>query len=288
MNTAAVLEEKTAGAPKEKKTIVVSKEDIGGMNIYSRLLENFDFQETADQYKGNSIYRSSKSMLRLVLIDSLHIFSEHLDELNAEFITFASRHSSKSGKPTLSVHPVGNWGKAELGGKDRSLGPTSAALMKNYLLSLKEKQESQNLDFEVSYEVTHHGPGLKTPCCFIEIGSTEPQWRDEKAALAVAETIMERSSFPGCHTAVGIGGLHYNPQFTKIALSTEYAFSHMCPKYNLPNFDQEMLRKALSASLEKVDEIIVEHKGLGQEKQRVMEVLESQPIPLRRAKELRK
>lgn len=276
-----------AGAPREKKTIVVSKEDIGGMNIYSRLLENFDFRETGHSYRGNPFYESKKAELRLILIDSLHIFSEHLDELNAEFIIFASRHSSKSGKPTLSVHPVGNWGKAELGGIDSELGPASSALMKSYLQGLKEKQEAQALKYDVSYEATHHGPLLKTPCCFIEVGSREPQWRDEKAGLAIAETIMEKTSFPKCKTAIGLGGLHYNPRFTKIALSTEHAFSHMCPKYNMPNFNLKMLEKAVNASLERVDEIIVEYKGLGPEKQRILSLLKQQEYPVMRAKSIK-
>ncbi len=273
--------------PMEKKTIVVSKQDIGGMNIYSRLLENFDFRQTEHSYRGNPFYESKKSGLRLILIDSLHIFSEHLDELNAEFIIFASRHSSKSGKPTLSVHPVGNWGKAELGGRDRELGLSSAALMKSYLTGLKEKQEQMHLEYEVSYEATHHGPLLKTPCCFIEVGSTEPQWRDEKAGLALAETIMEKTSFPECKPAIGLGGLHYNPKFTRIALSTEHAFSHMCPKYNLPNFSLEMLEKAVNASMERVEEIIVEYKGLGSEKQRILSLLEQQELPVLRARNIK-
>lgn len=270
------------------KTIVVSKEDIGGMNIYSRLLENFDFKETERAYRGNSFYESKKAGLQLILIDSMHIFSNNLDELNTEFIIFATRHSSKSGKPTLSVHPVGNWGKAELGGKDRTIVKTSSALMKSYLRGLKEQQEQKNLEFEVSYEVTHHGPFLETPCCFIEIGSTEKQWRNEKAGLAVAETIMEKTSFPECKTSIGIGGLHYNPHFTQIALSTEYAFSHMCPKYALPNFDGKMLEKAINASIEGVQEIIVEYKGLGQEKQRILSLLEKQSLPVKKTREIKK
>jgi D-aminoacyl-tRNA deacylase len=269
------------------KTIVVSKEDRGGMNIYSRLAENFDFAETGQSYKGNAFFESKKAGLRLVLLDSMHIFSEDLDALGAEFIIFASRHSSKSGTPTLSVHPVGNWGKAELGGQDKMLGKSSAALMKNYLLGLKAKKDSLGLEFEVSYEATHHGPFLQTPCCFIEIGSTEKQWRDEKAGLVVAETIMERTSFPACKTAVGIGGLHYNPHFTEIALSTEYAFSHMCPKYAMPNFSLEMLEKAISASVEKPEAIVIEYKGLGEEKQRILSLLEKSPIPVKRTNEIK-
>jgi len=127
---------------------------------------------------------------------------------------------------------------------------------------------------------------LKTPCCFIEVGSIEPQWRDEKAGMVIAETIMEKTRFPECKTVIGVGGLHYNPKFTRIALETEYAFSHMCPKYALPNFDQEMLEKALNASLEKVDEIVIEAKGFSSEKQRIMEILEKNSTPVRKAKEI--
>ncbi len=270
------------------KSIVVSKEDVGGMNIYSRLIENFDFKETEREYRGNKFWESKKAGMELLLIDTLHIFSEHLDELNSEFIIFASRHSSKSGKPTLSVHPVGSWGKAELGGKDRELGPASAALMKNYLISLEEKKEALGLDFEVSYEATHHGPGLKTPCCFIEIGSTENEWGNEKAGLAIAETIMERTEFKECKAAIGVGGLHYNHYFTKIALSTEYGFSHMCPKYALPHFNEEMLKKAIAASMESIEAIIVEQKGLSKEKIRIMEFLEKQNLPIIKARNLKK
>ncbi len=269
------------------KTIVVSKEDIGGMNIRSRLLEGFDFRETEREYRGNKYWESKKAGMELLLIDSLHIFSEWLDELESDFIIFASRHSSKSGKPTLSTHPVGNWGKAELGGKSRELGLSSAALMKSYLVGLKKKQELFNLGYDVSYEATHHGPFLKTPCCFIEVGSVEKQWRDEKAGLAIAETIMECTRFPECKTAIGLGGLHYNPHFTEIALSTEYGFSHMCPKYALQNFDEEMLEKALSSSLEKASGIIYEKKGMGSEKQRIFSFLENQDLPVFKAKGLK-
>lgn len=272
-----------------KPTIIACKEDLGSMNIYSRLLESFDFKETPREYHSHPFLESKKTGLQLLLIDSLHIHASHLDELKAEFIVFASRHSSKSGKPSLTVHPVGNWGKAELGGKNRSLVKTSSALMKNYLLGLKKQKEQKKLEkFAVSYEVTHHGPFLNTPCCFIEIGSTEKQWKNEKAAMAIAETIMNCTEFPECKTAIGIGGLHYNPYFTKISLLSKYAFSHMCPKYALQHFDQEMLRKALNASIEKVEEIIVEKKGLGQEKQRILSLLENQGIPVKRAKRIKK
>ena len=42
----------------------------------------------------------------------------------------------------------------------------------------------QNLteEYSVTLEVTHHGPLIEIPCCFIELGSQEKQWNDKEAA----------------------------------------------------------------------------------------------------------
>ena len=53
--------------------------------------------------------------------------------------------------------------------------------------TLKKKLK---LDYEVSYEVTHHGPSLDVPAMFVELGSSENQWSDSKAAEAVAHSAM--------------------------------------------------------------------------------------------------
>ncbi len=37
---------------------------------------------------------------------------------------------------------------------------------------------------------THHGPSLDVPTMFVELGSSETQWRDSKAAQAVAHSAM--------------------------------------------------------------------------------------------------
>ncbi len=47
------------------------------------------------------------------------------------------------------------------------------------------------LDYEVSYECTHHGPSLNVPAMFVELGSSEKQWNDSRAAEAVAHAAME-------------------------------------------------------------------------------------------------
>ena len=75
------------------------------------------------------------------------------------------------------------------------------------------------LDYEVSYECTHHGPSLNVPTMFVELGSSPQQWSDTKAAEAVAKAAMQAIANFGVSeekAALGIGGTHYNQQFTKM------------------------------------------------------------------------
>jgi D-aminoacyl-tRNA deacylase len=86
------------------------------------------------------------------------------------------------------------------------------------------------LDFEVTFEVTHHGPYLETPTLFIEIGSSEETWGHRGAAEAIARTLQaaEVTEHP---VAMGIGGGHYAPRFTETSLTRKVSFGHMLPNY---------------------------------------------------------
>jgi len=224
---------------------------------------------------------------------SLHFFEQHIclidsaDSIEADALIFASSHSSSSGKPTLSTHCIGNWNKAELGGKPRTLVPTNSFLLKNYLLALQKKKGELNLAYEVTAEVSHHGPFLSKPTVFIELGSSEKQWKDMKAAEAVADVILNSTSIEGNYkSAIALGGGHYCPEFTKVVLRTDWALGHICPGYALPFFDQEMLRQAIQATHPKPEAIILDWKGLGKEKPRIKELLEKQSLPILRARKL--
>ena len=54
--------------------------------------------------------------------------------------------------------------------------------------------------------------------------------------------------------------------FKKILLNTEFAVSHVCPKYNLESLDKGMIKQAIERTYEKVEFIILDWKGLGKEK----------------------
>ncbi len=268
-----------------KTSIIVSKEDIAGMNMAKLFKENFGFKETENEFDGNKIW--VKDDFEMVFVNEFQIYAEHLNDLETDIIVFASRHSSAAERPSLTVHAPGNWSKAEMGGKDRELCPTYAGLIKNYLLELQAKKDELGLGHEISLECTHHGPFLEKPAVFIELGSCERQWGDWKAAEVISEIIFNSTKIEHKGTvAVGIGGNHYCPEFTKLVLRTDYATSHIIPKYMLQNFSEELLVKAIAKTVEKVDEIVIDYKGLGLEKKRVLPVLENCGLPVKRVRKL--
>ncbi|MBN2067103.1 MAG: D-aminoacyl-tRNA deacylase [Candidatus Diapherotrites archaeon] len=249
--------------------VVISKQNIAAMNISSFLEGNLP------------------KHLSLHFVEEQVCFADSAEKIKADALIFASTHTSSSGKPTLSTHCIGNWGKAELGGKDRQLVPTTAFLLKNYLLALQKKKEDLNLQYEVCLEATHHGPFLGKPTVFIELGSSEKQWRDKQAAEAVAGVIISSTSVEGgFRPAIALGGGHYCPEFTKLVLRTDYALGHICPGYALPHLGGEMLSSAIAATKPKPSAIILDWKGLGSEKHRIKSLLEKQDLPIFRVRKL--
>ncbi|MCD6478366.1 MAG: D-tyrosyl-tRNA(Tyr) deacylase [Candidatus Diapherotrites archaeon] len=263
------------------KAIIVSKLDPAGMNIAKHLLES-GFEKTSEKFDGNDVFELGEKEMKLYFINEDQVYADYVDKIDCELIIFASKHASVSKRPTLTVHPIGNWGNAELGGKSHELVKTSAAVMKSYLIELQKQKEEKSLSYEVSYEATHHGPYLTKPTVYIELGSSIEQWKDEKAAKAIAETILNADYRMRCKAAIGFGGLHYNPHFTRIALQSDYGFSHMCAKYALQFLNERMVEKAIENTVEKVEAFIIEKKGLSSERQRIIAMLEKFGIPILR------
>ncbi len=290
--------------------IIASTQDKAGMNIAAQLMQRFGFTHTPEKFDGSAVW--AKENLKLYFINEAQIYADYATEIPADVLVFASKHKSESAKPTLTVHAIGSWGKAEMGGRAGQLVPTSANLIKNYLLSLEKQRTSKKLNYEVSLECTHHGPFLTKPAVFIELGSSEEQWLDSIAGQAIAEVIANHTSLSAkpvsgvgsndrtiaevianhtslsgnpC-TALAFGGGHYCPEFTKLLLRTNYATSHICPKYALPDLSEEMLCKALESSLETVQEFVIDSKGLGNQKQHVMKTLNQQGLPVNDVRKL--
>ena len=217
--------------------IVYSEKDLAGKNIAAALKE-----------------RGCKH--ELVRIRQDIIYPEGIDALGMEFLVFASRHRSKAGTPSLTVHSTGNFGKAEYGGSDKELQATLANPKHNIYLELREC----TLDYEVTLEVTHHGPtGAKTPLFFVEIGSAEKQWGDEEAAGFVADCILKGLASTKKHQhAIGFGGGHYSPKFSEM----DTAFGHICPKYAADLLDEGLVKQMAGKTVDGVDYAVIDEKGL--------------------------
>jgi len=236
---------------KYMKLLVCSRTDRASVNIRDRLLETGNWR-IQGEFEGRPCYW--KEDMCLIEIGELHIFSNNIDSRFRrevghvpDSVIFLSRHRAASGIRSLTTHPIGNFTNADFGGEPEHLVPASPHLMTSILRKLY--YTASNLPFEISFEVTHHGPFLETPSLFVEIGSDEEMWDHEGAARAIASVIpgSEEDEYP---VVVGIGGGHYAPRFTEIALKKKISFGHMIPNYALKGeeSDRLIIERALQAS----------------------------------------
>lgn len=275
--------------------IVASRKDLASINIKRQILNRYNFNETTEDFQANLIYTAEVhgKDIKLVTLSVDSVYAQNITDFfpDAELIVFISRHSSASGTPTLSVHTPGNLGEAKAGGIPQkvSVSPTNA--MRDALKAMVRFKEEMQLDYEVSYECTHHGPSLKVPTMFAELGSSPKQWKDLEAAAAVAHATMEAVSkfgkFPA-EAVIGIGGPHYNTKFTRIALENDVAFGHMIPKYAIPNVDLEIVKQCLEKTLEEVEFVVLDWKGIrSKHKPKLVEMLRKTGVPFKKARHLR-
>jgi D-aminoacyl-tRNA deacylase len=228
------------------KLIVVSKNDTASLNISKNLLDLKEWKEEGE-FSGNPL-RAYEDFLMATINDE-HLSHDGLDRefrestgLEPEVMIFASRHKSASALRSFTVHTPGNFSKAEMGGKSGELVPSSPIYKTNALRNLKEL--AKNMDHSVSYEATHHGPYLETPAFYIEIGSDETCWVEEKAGRIIAEAILSLTSDKD-PVAIGVGGGHYAPRHTDVALKNRLCFGHIIANYALESITEEMLGKAI-------------------------------------------
>lgn len=267
--------------------LVASKKDLASQNIAGQVLKHWQFKKTLEQYQENPIYETNMhgKEVKLLTLSEESVRAQYLPESfsNVELVTFISKHSSESGTPTLSVHVPGNLGEAELGGLPRKVSVAAANAMRDALKALAKFKEEMCLNYEVSYECTHHGPSLDVPTMFVELGSSPAQWSDVKAAEAVARAAIESvGNFgkSGSKAVLGVGGTHYNAKFTRMALQSEIAFGHMIPKYAVASVDEAILKQCVDRTYERVDHAVLDWKGIkGEDKPHVVAMLDRIGLP---------
>ena len=255
---------------------VYSKQDPAG-NLLADTLRN------SLRFKAISEFLWAYEDLGLLKVEEDIIYTDNLEDkykVNSNTIIFLSRHSSSAKRKTLSVHVSGNPGvNADYGGLPRTLPPSEPTLMKTALLNIyKISQEYNLVNYDVTLEVTHHGPScLKTPSFFVEIGSSPKEWRDEKAAQVIIDALLESikevdktKSVP----CIGIGGPHYAPSFTRKVLYDKYAVGHIISKYVINEIDESIIIDALKKTMD-AKVVLIDWKGLkGESRRRIIGYLE--------------
>lgn len=240
-----------------KFAVVYSKKDEAGKNIAEELKKHFLPQVPIIEFSKDSI--------------NLEDIDEEEQLKNTDFIIFATKHQSKAGELSLSLHAPGNWRNADFGGKAGKICKTSSQVLKFLFQKLNENAKQEDYKHNITLECTHHGPLIKKPCCFIEIGSNTEHWKDKKLGKIIAKTISDFQNFipkKEMKTAIAIGSPHYCPNFNKIQLNNkDIAISHIIPEYALP-LNESMLKQAIENTQEQVDLAIIDWKGCGNSKSR--------------------
>jgi D-aminoacyl-tRNA deacylase len=154
-------------------------------------------------------------------------------EENIHDLIFLSKHVAASGKPSLTVHPIGiPWQleNSRSGGIPGRCSPPSFRIASIYRqLLVTSKEIGLSIPYEVTMEATHHGPYCDKPSCFVEIGSSEIEWNTEEFGHIWSE-VLEKNLNVGyrdknaCITKhsegiaiVMIGGGHYVPKLNDLA-----------------------------------------------------------------------
>lgn len=227
--------------------IISSKMDIASHNMAQGLLKKEEIKSVKKE--GVELYKCSNFDL-LVLEGPL--IEAQIDKFGFDVAYFLSKHKSKDQVPSFTTHSLGNFREeAKLGGKPKELGFAAPIQMLGILQGL-EKIEAP---IQKTYEATHHGPLLKTPSLFVELGGDEKTINNAHLAGLLSdivyEKIISRNEAEYDKVALGIGCTHYPEKFNRLAFEGKYAFSHIMPKYAILNEDGTDNLAVLSQALER-------------------------------------
>jgi D-aminoacyl-tRNA deacylase len=278
-----------------KITIVCSASDLASQNIKTHLLKLKEW-EKLELPEGSGFLAARKSTdgkFRLVEIEEMHVFQDGLDKkletagLPASLIIFASRHRSKEEINSLTVHCTGNPSEeARIGGHPKELAVSSPPAMKSILTEMKRLAEEKGLKYNITLEVTHHGPTeLSIPSLYAEIGSTETQWKDPEAGEVVAKAILT-VSLDKVPVAIGFGGGHYAMRQTGLLFETKISFGHNFPKHQLEHVDEALIKQAVEKS--SADFAYFDRKSMkSEDRKRISEILDKLGLSVLKESEIR-
>ncbi len=271
------------------RLLVCSEVDLPSVNMRASLMRMREWEDIGSSDSATYIQHGDDVIMS---IRDMHIRHEGLDKeaeafgIRVDSVAVMSRHSAKSGKPALTVHPIGNYHEADFGGRDRTLVRAMPAEMSDALRRILAYNDDPGV--QTCFEVTHHGPYLDKPTFYIEIGSDETHWGDIPSAELLARVLTEVEPHDDHRTLVGIGGGHYAPRFTEATRDYKVDFGHMLPNYQMEGRDDEdiarMVRDACAAT--GTDSVYVHRKSMkGPEERRISEIVRSEGFETVKSKE---
>jgi D-aminoacyl-tRNA deacylase len=212
--------------------VVFGNDDVAGKNISYFLEKNFAVDVIG--LKEHPIY---------------HDYPEKdANARKGELIIVPSQHKSLKSIRSLTVHAAGNFDTNDYGGAKNKMTPFDAKYARGVLLNIDKY--AKGLNFEVTYEATHHGPYSENPLVFVEIGSSDLEYGDREIGYMMARSIYE-SFDEDAEIYCGVGGLHYSSKFTKMALNEGVALGHIASKYRFasltPDSLSEMYQKTIGS-----------------------------------------
>lgn len=232
--------------------VVVSEADLVAPRVRA---EWGTLPATGEHLEGAAV-RELGTDLFVVNRPAPHIHDERLDlrlpsRLRARrpTLVFPSIHRSQENVECLTTHALGNLATAaEVGGRARTVCPTNPRAMTGVLRRLAELGEPEGL--KATLEATHHGPELALPAFFVEVGFGTLAEPPTAAVRVLASVIREIPSDPEDRVAFAVGGGHYAPHFTELALKRRWAFGHIVSRHSLQHLDQETAKAAYAATAE--------------------------------------
>jgi D-aminoacyl-tRNA deacylase len=266
--------------------LVVSGQDLAGMTMTNYLLGNAEFATEGKRDAGESYRSPNHNNVQLYVSSGSLLTLENLDDLypHADAFIFLSKHKSDSCIPTLTCHCTGNFAANNVnGGKPREIAISYPSLQKGYLKAITAARQKVP-QYDIIIEATHHGPtSLNKPVLFVELGSSEKHWADNTAAAAICDTLLKmlHNGIECCdRVGIALGGTHYPTKFNKLLLESKFGLAAVASKHNLEAVDDEILSQMVEKSVEKVTHVILDSKGLGSQKDRIMKIAKKTHLEL--------
>lgn len=255
--------------------LVASTQDLASTTMMKYLKTRMGFKESASKSHCSPLYKNIK--LHIDSESLLHL--ENLDEIypDASSFIFLSKHRSDSGIPTLTCHCTGNFADNPYGGNSKELAIAYPSLQKCYLKAITAAKQ-MDPEYDIVIEATHHGPtSLKKPVLFVELGSSERQWADCNAAMVICDSLLKvlDNGIEHCErVGIALGSTHYPSKFNRLLIDSDFGLAAIASKHNLEAIDEAMLGQMITKSVEPVTQIVIDIKGLGSQKERIMKMVE--------------